>query len=119
MVSRDEEMSPNSSIVLLGLGDQVTSEIVVTTVDEFLDKSTEVHELFFPDMRSAINPLAEGNDGTGYFFPGQIWLDTDGKPIQAHGGGILYDEETRMYYWYGENKDGPTYLAHQNAAARV
>lgn len=90
-----------------------------TIIDEFLDKSTEVHELFFPDMRTAINPLAEGNDSMGYFYPGQIWLDTDGKPIQAHGGGILYDEETRMYYWYGENKDGPTYLAHQNAAARV
>ena len=40
------------------------------------------------------------------FKPGQVWLDTDGQPIQAHGGGILYDRGT--YYWYGENKDGPT-----------
>ncbi|KAJ3702866.1 hypothetical protein LUZ61_006571 [Rhynchospora tenuis] len=88
-------------------------------IDEFLDESSDVHELFFPDMRRAINPLAEGNDSTGYFYPGHVWLDTDGKPIQAHGGGILYDDETGTYYWYGENKDGPTYLAHQNAAARV
>jgi len=24
--------------------------------------------------------------------PGQLWLDTSGKPINAHGGGILYHE---------------------------
>lgn len=30
------------------------------------------------------------------------WLDTDGKPIQAHGGGIL--KVGRTFYWYGENK---------------
>ena len=41
------------------------------------------------------------------FKPGQPWLDTDGVAIQAHGGGILYDRGT--YYWYGENKDGPTH----------
>jgi len=37
-----------------------------------------------------------------YFTPGEVWHDTDGKPIQAHGGGILYDNG--VYYWYGENK---------------
>ena len=40
------------------------------------------------------------------FRPGEIWRDLDGKPIQAHGGGVLFHEGT--YYWYGENKDGPT-----------
>ncbi|MFN8095524.1 MAG: glycoside hydrolase family 43 protein, partial [Vicinamibacteria bacterium] len=39
------------------------------------------------------------------FEPGAVWLDTDGRPIQAHGGGILYDRGT--YYWFGENKDAP------------
>lgn len=39
------------------------------------------------------------------FKPGQPWLDTDGKLIQAHGGGILHHDGT--YYWYGENKDAP------------
>ena len=34
------------------------------------------------------------------------WLDTAGQPIQAHGGCILRHGDT--YYWYGENKDGPT-----------
>ncbi len=36
------------------------------------------------------------------FYPGQLWLDTDGRPINAHGGGILRDGDT--YYWYGEHK---------------
>jgi len=40
------------------------------------------------------------------FNPGKIWLDTAGKPIQAHSAGILFHGDT--YYWYGENKDGPT-----------
>lgn len=40
------------------------------------------------------------------FRPGEIWLDSDGLPIQAHGGGILFHAGT--YYWYGENKDGET-----------
>jgi beta-galactosidase len=42
------------------------------------------------------------------FYPGQSWLDTAGKPIQAHGGGILY--ERGVYYWFGEDKNGPTNL---------
>jgi len=40
------------------------------------------------------------------FKPGRIWLDSCGNPIQAHGGGILYSQGT--YYWFGENKAGPT-----------
>jgi beta-galactosidase len=42
------------------------------------------------------------------FKPGQVWLDMDGEPIQAHGGGILYHEGT--YYWYGENKNASTLM---------
>src|SRR5579885_100951 len=36
------------------------------------------------------------------FLPGQIWYDTDGRPIQAHGGGILTFDGT--FYWYGEDR---------------
>ncbi len=35
--------------------------------------------------------------------PGEIWLDTDGKPIQAHGGSVLVENQT--FYFYGENKE--------------
>ena len=35
--------------------------------------------------------------------PGQVWLDTEGKRIQAHGGSIFCENDT--YYWYGENKE--------------
>lgn len=34
---------------------------------------------------------------------GQMWYDTDGRPIQAHGGMIA--EFDGKWYWYGENKD--------------
>lgn len=39
---------------------------------------------------------------------GEVWLDTDGNPINAHGGGILY--HNGRYYWYGEYKKGKTVL---------
>ncbi|XP_010942784.1 uncharacterized protein [Elaeis guineensis] len=89
-----------------------------SVVDEFLDESSEVHALFFPHRKSAVNPNKKGNDSM-YYYPGRLWLDTEGNPIQAHGGGILFDERTETYYWYGENKDGPTYQAHRKGAARV
>lgn len=38
--------------------------------------------------------------------PGQVWLDTEGKRIQAHGGSVFYENGT--YYWYGENKEFTT-----------
>lgn len=36
------------------------------------------------------------------FRTAQIWSDTNGVPINAHGGGILYHKGT--YYWYGTHK---------------
>src|SRR5579871_1613731 len=37
---------------------------------------------------------------------GKIWKDEDGNAINAHGGGILYFDNT--YYWFGEIKKGKT-----------
>ncbi len=36
------------------------------------------------------------------FTPGELWLDNNNVYINAHGGGILYDNGT--YYWFGEHK---------------
>lgn len=38
--------------------------------------------------------------------PGEIWRDTGGKPIQAHGGSIIAVDG--LFYWYGENKEFTT-----------
>lgn len=37
------------------------------------------------------------------FKPGQVWLDTEGKRIQAHGGSVICIGDT--CYFYGENKE--------------
>ena len=37
------------------------------------------------------------------FKPGKIWLDTNGNRIQAHGGSVIFIDDT--YYFYGENKE--------------
>ncbi len=45
---------------------------------------------------------------------GARWLDTAGRPINAHGGGLLQHEG--VYYWYGEIKAGETTLPEVNAS---
>ncbi|MEN6495834.1 MAG: glycoside hydrolase family 43 protein [Thermoguttaceae bacterium] len=35
------------------------------------------------------------------FRPGALWPDTNGVPINAHGGGILLHDAT--FYWYGQH----------------
>lgn len=37
------------------------------------------------------------------FLPGQVWLDTNGNRIHAHGGSVMFLDG--VYYWYGENKE--------------
>ena len=38
--------------------------------------------------------------------PGERWLDTSGRPIQAHAPQIFMKDG--VYYWYGENKERTT-----------
>ncbi|MCX6910470.1 MAG: glycoside hydrolase family 43 protein [Verrucomicrobia bacterium] len=42
------------------------------------------------------------------FRLGEVWLDTAAKAINAHGGGMLFHKG--VYYWYGENKEGRTWI---------
>ena len=53
-----------------------------------------------------------GGSNAPVFLPGEVWRDTDGKAINAHGGGVLC--HAGVYYWYGEFKEGRTYLAKVN-----
>ncbi|MGN6552123.1 MAG: family 43 glycosylhydrolase [Verrucomicrobiota bacterium] len=34
--------------------------------------------------------------------PGTVWNDENGRPINAHGGGVIFFKG--VYYWYGEHK---------------
>jgi beta-xylosidase len=43
------------------------------------------------------------------FRPGAIWPDDRGIHINAHGGGVLFHNDT--YYWFGEHKAGNTNAA--------
>ena len=40
------------------------------------------------------------------FFPGELWPDDHGVHINAHGGGVLFEDG--VYYWYGEHRIGGT-----------
>ena len=54
-----------------------------------------------------INGCTRSQKNKTEFIPGEIWYDTDGNPINAHGGGIMFYDGT--YYWYGEFKGDSTY----------
>ncbi len=70
----------------------------------------------FPGKTSVIDPSKVNGSEYGYFYPGRTWLDSVGKPIQAHGGGVMYVAETQTFYWYGENKNGATIHPKQGTA---
>ncbi|KAH8954359.1 hypothetical protein BDL97_08G075500 [Sphagnum fallax] len=70
----------------------------------------------FPGKTSVIDPSKVNGSEYGYFYPGRTWLDSVGKPIQAHGGGVIYVAETQTFYWYGENKNGATIHPKQGTA---
>ncbi len=36
------------------------------------------------------------------FTPGKVWKDNNGVPVNAHGGGMLFDQG--RYWWFGEHK---------------
>lgn len=50
---------------------------------------------------AALAPAAQ-EGGKAAFRPGQVWLDSAGRPINAHGGGVLFHDG--IYYWYGTHK---------------
>ncbi len=55
------------------------------------------------DMEDRSHPVKPTGHNQSAIYPGQPWLDTKGKRIQAHGGAVYYEDG--VYYWYGENKE--------------
>ena len=39
---------------------------------------------------------------------GEVFPDTEGKHINAHGGAIVKDNDTGTYYWFGEHRGSKT-----------
>lgn len=90
--------------------------------DEYLDPLSRTRSIFFPspEYYGIVDPRNNADNETSmYFLPDRVWLDTDGNPIQAHGGGILFDKKSVTYYWYGESKNGSTYLSPETGTPRV
>ncbi len=66
------------------------------------EKVCKYREMLIKDRENQKLPKPETGNYTA-FHPGQPWLDTAGKRIQAHGGAVFYEDG--WYYWYGENKE--------------
>ncbi|WP_138754327.1 S-layer homology domain-containing protein [Paenibacillus sinopodophylli] len=65
-----------------------------------------VQEQIITAIAALKNAVAELviNAPNASFKPGAVWRDTNGALIQAHGAGMMYDDQTETYYWYGEDK---------------
>ena len=64
--------------------------------------------LFMFMLLSLMTSMSFGQEKRDDFYPTEIWKDTKGDTINAHGGGFMYHKGT--YYWYGELKRGTTWL---------
>ena len=58
--------------------------------------------LFTAGCKAQNEAVSKKADSSTYssFRPGELWYDDKGELINAHGGGILYNNNT--YYWFGE-----------------
>ncbi len=64
------------------------------------NKSVLIISIFF--FVCSFQQMQAGKKTQKNFVPGTAWLDTNGKPINAHGGGVIFHKG--VYYWYGEHK---------------
>lgn len=58
--------------------------------------------IIFALLAAFVTLKAQEKNKATQIRPGQLWNDSNGKPINAHGGGILYYKG--IYYWYGTHK---------------
>lgn len=89
------------------IGDKVTGEKNAFPAFDFFNKESQLMEsgLMGP---VTIHRVTEGKPCYTSVKPGILQKDTDGKPIQAHGFSVVYDEKDKCYYWYGEDKTHTT-----------
>lgn len=57
-------------------------------------------------VASAVSDTIGTSTVRNSFTPNTLWTDSSGNAIDAHGAGIIYDELTHKYYWYGEHHVG-------------
>ncbi|MDR6884773.1 discoidin domain-containing protein [Bacillus sp. 3255] len=72
----------------------------IGTLSELTEESIPYYTKIVQDLFILYQSVGK----TASIKSGEVWLDGDGVPIQAHGGGILYNEKDKTYYWYGEDK---------------
>ncbi|MBA2943071.1 discoidin domain-containing protein [Paenibacillus sp. CGMCC 1.16610] len=80
-----------------------TIESKVSSIGTLSDLTEESIPYYTNTLQDLYN-LYQTVGKTNSIKNGEVWLDGDGVPIQAHGGGILYNEKNKTYYWYGEDK---------------
>lgn len=92
---------PNAEALLAMLNEELTklnnSENAISPTEAKLIK---VFKEIWDKENNNLESVSHYQDA---IYPGEVWLDTNGKRIQAHGGAVIYDNDT--YYWYGENKE--------------
>lgn len=55
-----------------------------------------------PSLISAL--LSAAAVSATWVVPGGRWHTTSGELVNAHAGGVLFDEKSELYWWYGEYK---------------
>ncbi len=58
-----------------------------------------------------LHSVAQQSGRYNSFRPGQDWISDDGKPIDCHGGNIIYVDSLKTFFWYGEHYGTPRGVA--------
>jgi hypothetical protein len=67
-----------------------------------IGKTLRVVLLMAASLLPVSNAEGQTKSADNNLYPGAIWPDNNGLHINAHGGGILFQNGT--YYWFGEHK---------------
>ena len=61
-----------------------------------------INKVLLPVLVPILLSISVNSQQQHSFHPGKVWPDNNGVHINAHGGGILFHNNT--YCWYGEHK---------------
>ncbi len=64
-------------------------------------RPVKVEQEGMPSPYLSVQEVPLQKEGYTSVKSGQVWLDNNGRPIQAHGFQLFYDSTDSLYYWYG------------------
>lgn len=93
---------------LLEIAGEIDAQVGTDSV-EFNKNSKAEQQRLLKELKQ-LRQAAENAGALPSLPNGGLWVDTSGKPIQAHSGSFFYVAAEKKYYWYGVDASQPNLL---------